>query len=208
MCWTVCIKDGSFIDPPYNTGHKDFVYDDSFVDAQDTFRHSKWLSFMSKRLALAKELLSEHGVIFISIDDNEVAQLKVLCDQIFDNSNFRGQIVRKTGTPTGQGNAIISNEIDYILVYSKTEFAQFHGLPFNEENSKIYNMEDGRGRYLTRPLRKTGGEDKREDRPSMYYPIQAPDGTNVYPIAPTGYESRWRCQESTYNSLVKEGRIE
>ena len=197
-----------YIDPPYNTGHKDFVYDDSFVDAQDTFRHSKWLSFMSKRLALAKVLLSERGAIFISIDDNEVAQLKILCDQVFGDSNFRGQIVRKTGTPTGQGNAIISNEIDYILVYSKTDAVQFNGLPFSDENSKIYNLEDEFGRYLIRPLRKTGGEDRREDRPSMFYPILAPDGTSIYPIAPNGYESRWRCQESRYLSLMKEGRIE
>lgn len=71
-----------YIDPPYNTGNKDFVYDDCFVDAQDTFRHSKWLSFMSKRLELAKHLLSEKGVIFISIDDREQAGLKLLCDRI------------------------------------------------------------------------------------------------------------------------------
>lgn len=77
-----------YIDPPYNTGNKDFVYDDCFVDAQDTFRHSKWLSFMSKRLELAKHLLSERGVIFISIDDREQAGLKFLCDSIFDESCF------------------------------------------------------------------------------------------------------------------------
>lgn len=79
---------------------------------------------------------------------------------------------------------------------------------FDDESSKIYNLIDEYGRYLNRPLRKTGGEDRREDRPSMYYPIFAPDGTEVYPIAPSGYESRWRCQESTYHNLVKEHRIE
>ena len=68
-----------YIDPPYNTGNKDFVYNDSFVDSEDSFRHSKWLSFMNKRLKLAKGLLSDKGVIFISIDDNEQAQLKLLC---------------------------------------------------------------------------------------------------------------------------------
>lgn len=197
-----------YIDPPYNTGGRDFIYDDAFVDNTDTFRHSKWLSFMATRLGRAKELLSPEGLIFISIDDNEVAQLKLLCDEIFGANNFRGQIARSTGTPTGQGNAIISNEIDYMLVYARTEQAVFNGLPFDDESSKIYNLEDEYGRYLVRPLRKTGGEDRHEDRPSMYYPVTAPDGTQIYPIAPAGYESRWRCQESTYISLRNEHRIE
>lgn len=197
-----------YIDPPYNTGGHDFIYDDAFVDNTDAFRHSKWLSFMATRLEKAKELLSPVGLIFISIDDNEVAQLKLLCDEIFGANNFRGQIIRSTGTPTGQGNAIISNEIDYMLVYARTEQAVFNGLPFDDESAKIYTLEDEYGRYLLRPLRKTGGEDRREDRPSMYYPVTAPDGTQIYPIAPTGYESRWRCQESTYISLKNEHRIE
>lgn len=71
-----------YIDPPYNTGNKDFIYNDSFVDSEDSFRHSKWLSFMNKRLKLAKGLLSDKGVIFISIDDNEQAQLKLYNPQI------------------------------------------------------------------------------------------------------------------------------
>lgn len=79
-----------YIDPPYNTGNKDFVYNDKFVDSEDTYRHSKWLSFMNKRLRIAKQLLSNKGVIFISIDDNEQAQLKMLCDEIFSPSNFVG----------------------------------------------------------------------------------------------------------------------
>ena len=197
-----------YIDPPYNTGNKDFIYSDIFVDSLDSFKHSKWLSFMKKRLLIARRLLSRKGIIFISIDDNEVGQLKLLCDEIFGNDNFRGQIVRGTGTPTGQGNAILSNEIDYILVYAKTEQAIFNGLPFNSEDAKIYNLEDEYGKYLVRPLRKTGGEDRREDRPSMYYPVTAPDGTQIYPIAPLGYESRWRCQEKTYKQLIDDHRIE
>ena len=72
-----------YIDPPYNTGNKDFVYNDQYVDSEDSYRHSKWLSFMNKRLKIAKRLLSDRGVIFISIDDNEQAQLKLLCDEVF-----------------------------------------------------------------------------------------------------------------------------
>lgn len=197
-----------YIDPPYNTGSKDFVYDDEFVVKEDGFRHSKWLSFMAERLRIAKKLISNNGFIFISIDDSEVAQLKLLCNEIIGENNFRGQIVRGTGTPTGQGNAIISNEIDYILVYAISNTAFFNGLPFDDKSSKIYNLEDEYGHYLLRPLRKTGGEDKREDRPTMYYPVFAPDGTEVFPVAPSGYDSRWRCQESTYLKLEKEHRIE
>ena len=197
-----------YIDPPYNTGSKDFVYDDEFVVKEDGFRHSKWLSFMAERLRIAKKLISNNGFIFISIDDSEVAQLKLLCNEIIGENNFRGQIVRGTGTPTGQGNAIISNEIDYILVYAISNTAFFNGLPFDDKSSKIYNLEDEYGHYLLRPLRKTGGEDKREDRPTMYYPVFAPDGTEVFPVAPSGYDSRWRCQESTYLKLETEHRIE
>lgn len=86
-----------YIDPPYNTGNKDFIYNDSFVDKEDGYRHSKWLSFMNKRLKIAKNLLSDKGVIFISIDDNEQAPLKMLCDEIFvekQNQYFCIQILK------------------------------------------------------------------------------------------------------------------
>lgn len=84
-----------YIDPPYNTGAKDFVYDDTFVDTTDGFNHSKWLSFMTARLNLAKKLLDQSGIIFLSIDDNEFAQLKLLCDEIFGANNFVGVILWK-----------------------------------------------------------------------------------------------------------------
>lgn len=82
--------DVMYFDPPYNTGNNDFRYNDSYVDKEDSYRHSKWLSFMSKRLKIAKKLLSDKGVIFISIDDNEQAQLKMLCDQVFGEDNMMG----------------------------------------------------------------------------------------------------------------------
>ena len=82
-----------YIDPPYNTGNKDFIYNDNYVDKEDSYRHSKWLSFMNKRLRLAKNLLTEEGSIFISIDDNEQANLKLLCDQIFGENNLLKTLV-------------------------------------------------------------------------------------------------------------------
>ncbi len=108
-----------YIDPPYNTGNKDFRYNDSYVDKEDSYRHSKWLSFMSKRLRIAKQLLSDKGVIFISIDDNEQAQLKLLCDSLdlFGSTNFLGQLILKTATDNNATQ--INTEHEYMLCYCK-----------------------------------------------------------------------------------------
>ena len=111
-----------YIDPPYNTGNKDFVYNDSYVDSEDAFRHSKWLSFMSKRLRIAKRLLSDRGVIFISIDDNEQAQLKILCDEIFGDNNFVGQLILKTATDNNPSQINIEHE--YMLCFAKNKSFQ------------------------------------------------------------------------------------
>lgn len=113
-----------YIDPPYNTGNKDFIYNDRIVDAEDGYRHSKWLSFMEKRLRLAKNLLSDTGVIFISIDDNEQARLKRLCDEVFGIDSFVATIHCQLSTTQGmkvkaaqEGNIVKNAE--YILCYSK-----------------------------------------------------------------------------------------
>lgn len=219
-----------YIDPPYNTG-KEFIYPDKYQENIDTYLtytgqadeegrkfstntdtggryHSNWLTMMYPRLYLSRNLLTDDGLIFISIDDNEQANLKLLCDLVFGEENFRGKISRNTGTPSGQGYDILVKEADYIFVYSKSSASSLHGAPLTEEDLKIYDKVDAQGRYLTRPLRKTGGEDRREDRPTMYFPVEAPDGTMVYPIGPTGYESRWRCGPDTYRQHVEDGRIE
>lgn len=111
-----------YIDPPYNTGNKDFIYNDSYVDAEDGYRHSKWLSFMNKRLKIAKRLLSDKGVIFISIDDNEQAQLKLLCDEVFGNSNYTGQLIIKTATDNNPSQ--INTEHEYMLCYCSNKTLQ------------------------------------------------------------------------------------
>lgn len=131
-----------YIDPPYNTGNKDFVYDDCFVDAQDTFRHSKWLSFMSKRLELAKHLLSERGVIFISIDDREQAGLKLLCDNIFDESCFVADVSWQRTYSTRNDSKGIVSEVEHILVYSSKPDWSPNKLPRTEEMNSIYKNPD------------------------------------------------------------------
>ena len=214
-----------YIDPPYNTGN-DFVYNDDFAQNAAEYGHNSgqtdeqgnrlvlnpesngrfhtdWLNMIYPRLKVAKDLLSEDGVIFISIDDNEQRNMKILCDEIFGERNFLTCVTRGTGTPTGGGFDGLVNELDYILIYARNILnATINGLEMSNTDAQIYDQEDEYGKYLIRPLRRTGGEDRREDRPTMYYPIIAPDGSHVYPKGPTGYDSRWICGESKYKELV------
>lgn len=112
-----------YIDPPYNTGHEDFMYNDRYVDTEDGYRHSKWLNFMEKRLRIAKKLLTENGIVFISIDDNELYQLKLLCDKVFGDSKFLCNITVETsngvfGLKAKHVNKTIVKCKDYLLVYA------------------------------------------------------------------------------------------
>ncbi len=110
-----------YIDPPYNTGNQDFMYNDRFVDTEDGYRHSKWLNFMEKRLRIARELLKDDGVIFISIDDNEMAQLKLLCDQIFGGNNLISTMIWRKKYGGGKGTNYVVDLHEYILVYGKNK---------------------------------------------------------------------------------------
>lgn len=135
------------IDPPYNTGNKDFVYNDSYVDKEDAWRHSKWLCFMSKRLKLAKMLLKESGVIFIHIDDNEQAQLKLLCDEIFGEENFLNNIIwQKKFSPQNDARFFSDNH-DFILAYKRVNF-NIRPLPRTIEQNQRYKNPDNDPRGL------------------------------------------------------------
>ena len=135
-----------YIDPPYNTGNKDFIYNDCYVDKEDSFRHSKWLSFMEKRLKLAKNLLTDDGVIFISIDDNEQAELKILCDGIFYEKNFVSTMVW-AGNRTGKNDSKnIRNVHEYVLVYFKDlRCGKLAGII--DKDDKKYKYSDEKGVY-------------------------------------------------------------
>ena len=182
-----------YIDPPYNTGNKDFVYNDSFVDREDTYRHSKWLSFMSRRLKIAKQLLSDKGVIFISIDDNEQAQLKLLCDEVFGEDGFLGDIIwEKTDSPRMDVKGFYTRH-DYILVYKRPEF-ELKRIPQNNI-PKHYNKVDEQGkRYYLKPLRLMGGH--KSD--SLYYGIQCPDGSIIFPMETNGEKGCWRWSKKKF----------
>lgn len=106
-----------YIDPPYNTKNKEFVYNDTRVGEEDTYRHSKWISFMEKRLKILKSLLTIKGVIFISIDDNEQANLKLLCDEIFGEKNFIAMAIHKNNSSKNQAK-FVSVSTEYVLIYA------------------------------------------------------------------------------------------
>lgn len=219
-----------YIDPPYNRDG-DVIYPDNYsnpighyqmvtgqidsdgrkltsaTEASGRF-HTTWLTMMLPRLMICRTLLAHDGLLFVSVDDTEAHNLRLICNEVFGEECFVGCVSRVTGTPTGGGNKAIVGEIDYLLVFSRSVNATIEGVNFTEEDARIYSKQDAKGRYLTRTLRRTGGEDRREDRPSMYYPLTAPDGTQVYPVGPTGYESRWICGPRRYKEMDEDGLIE
>ena len=132
-----------YIDPPYNTGNKDFIYDDAFVDKNDTFSHSKWTSFINQRLYIARKLLSDNGAIFISVDDNEEAALKLLCDTIFGENCFIANISWQRTYSIRNDSKGIPLEVEHILVYSKKKTWQPSKLPRTEKMDASYKNPDG-----------------------------------------------------------------
>ena len=202
-----------YIDPPYNTGNKDFVYNDSFVDSEDSYRHSKWLSFMNKRLKIAKKLLSDKGVIFISIDDNEQAQLKLLCDEILGGQYFVSIMPRLT-KKAGKTTSAVAINHDVVLVYSKRK--EFNYL---EHNDPAYKNEDEwgneRGKYK---LSQTLDYDTLGYVNSLDYPITI-DGKTYYAggVSEGEYKLRkklnpkegyrWRWSEDLFNFGYRNGFV-
>jgi adenine-specific DNA-methyltransferase len=190
-----------YIDPPYNTGNKDFKYNDTFVDREDSFKHSKWLSFMDKRLRAAKRLLNEKGVIFISIDDYEQATLKLLCDEIFSETNFIGNIIWQRAFSPINLKKTLSQNHDFILAYCKQDFPnlELNKLPRSEEASNRYKNPDNdtRGPWTSGDLSVGPPIEKN------IYEIETPSGRKVLP--PTGYS--WRLSKERFDEFVNDNRI-
>ena len=203
------------IDPPYNTGNNDFIYDDNFVNKEDSYSHSKWLSFMYNRLKHAKNLLSVNGVILINIDDNEQAQLKLLCDQIFGEDNFITSIPWHNRTSI-QNDTDISINHEYIIAYAKFKrknnrrfkdslkdvWQTLEGFTFNTKQvdlTKFSNPDnDPRGAWKADPL------DAPQVRPNLTYAIVNPNtGKIFYP--PKG--RHWRFTEEKYKQALADNRI-
>ena len=194
-----------YIDPPYNTGNKDFVYNDSFIGEDDEYRHSKWLSFMEKRLKIAKTLLSERGVIFISIDDNEQANLKLLCDSIFGEKCFIANLVWQKKFSRANDALYFSTMHDHILCYCKKTIMDSQDgwkiglLPRQSDCPKGYSNPDNdpRGPWTSTIMSAKSGSS------SLLYEIVTPSGRIVTP--PNG--RYWSCSKDTFEQWKTEKRI-
>tara|TARA_B100001063_G_scaffold186442_1_gene176420 strand:- start:68119 stop:69402 length:1284 start_codon:yes stop_codon:yes gene_type:complete len=192
-----------YIDPPYNTGNKDFKYNDNYVDEEDELRHSKWISFMYKRLIIAKELLENDGAIFISIDDYEQARLKMLCDGIFGQQNFVANFIRKNKAGSGHDSKQVAIEFDYMLCYAKDiKQLNFQLADAEAEKDKKYRYSDDfvnrRGKYYLRDLDYKGSYSK-----SMDYPITTPDGNEIWSGGAFGKPNTWRWNKKKFEWGVK-----
>ena len=190
-----------YIDPPYNRGKDDFVYDDDFIDRNDTFRHSKWISFMTKRLALARELLSKRGLIFISIDDNEVASLKLTMDEIFGEDLFINMFVwqRNSSGKTEKDKFTINTE--YLLLYARSNEYMLNSVykPLADVTRAMYSKDDkdGRGPYRLYPLQKPAAPG-----PETTYDYVDNTG-KIWPCPPKG----WRMKQEKLKALENDGRL-
>ena len=220
-----------YIDPPYNTG-KDFVYHDSFQrsdaeekedggeldesgymkeaykqNSKDSGRyHSNWLNMMYPRLYLARNLLRDDGVIFISIDDNEVHNLRMLMNEIFGEENFVGEFIWRKKEGGGQTDDYFVTEHEFVMVYAKSENFKWMDEIVPVEESK-FNKEDEKGKFTAVKLAKWGNTARKEDRPSMHFSIASPDGKNIYPIAPDGNAGRWRVGKARMKILFENNLV-
>ena len=195
-----------YIDPPYNRVTGDhFIYNDKIVDREDAYRHSKWLSFMEKRLKLAKNLLRHSGVIFISIDDNEVSQLKLLCDEIFGEKNHIASTIWHKKYGGGSDNKNIVTEHEYVLCYSKGQEVVFGDLPLEADEKNKFEGPDEQGRYYkTEGLLMRGPNSSKEARPNLCYPIKCPDDSEIWPREGKG---TWRYSKQRLEKEIKNKNI-
>lgn len=206
------------IDPPYNTGNEGWIYNDNAnsplikdwlgkeVSKDDLTRHDKWLCMMTPRLRLLRELLSDDGVIFINIDENEQFHLRLVMDEIFHDSNHIATFVWSGRSGKGGTTKQVELNHEYIECYAK-----------NADNIQMKpviniqgegNYKDKKGTYKREQLRQWGQGDRREDRPSMYFPIILPDGMEIYPQRSDGTDGRWRFGESTVKKLLGDGDLD
>jgi adenine-specific DNA-methyltransferase len=178
-----------YIDPPYNTGSAFEHYDDGV-------EHSIWLSLIRERITLLRSLLSTTGTIWINLDDNEAHYCKVLGDEIFGRKNFLGNLIWEKSDSPRMDAEFFSSRHDHILVWAKDRTqTEWNRIPISEEDTPAhYDKVDGSGRkYYLKPLRAMGGQgDSRATRPTLYFALTAPDGTDVFPMRQDGTDGAWR----------------
>lgn len=190
-----------YIDPPYNRGKNDFRYNDDYIVKEDGYKHSKWLSFMEERLIVAKELLSDKGLIFISIDDNEIAQLRLLMDEIFGESNFINSFIWKRNSSVKTEKDKFTINTEYVLLYAKSLQFELNPAykPLSDSTRKMYskNDNDGRGFYRLYPLQKP-----KDPGPETTYDYVDNNG-KIWKCPKNG----WRMKYEKLKELENDGRL-
>jgi adenine-specific DNA-methyltransferase len=211
-----------YIDPPFNTGARDWKYNNDYVDSEDTYRHSKWLSFMKHRLTLAKELIKDTGFIACAIDHYELFTLGVLMDKIFGEQNRIG-IVTVVHKPEGRQFAnFLSPSNEFMLIYARNrQKASFRDVVLDKEKEKEFNQVDDKGNYkLKNFIRLTDGKySLRENKPEGFYPIYVSKDLKQFslekksgfdkalPITDKGVERVWKTFGDTFMKKVKDDAI-
>ena len=210
-----------FIDPPYNTGSQHWIYNNSYVEKEDRFRHSKWLSFMSKRLRLARNLLKDDGFFTVTIDNNELFTLGLLMDEIFGESNRVG-IVTVLHNPKGRNQAkFFSENSEFLLVYAKDiSKASFNSVAISDDVQGTFTEIDNEGKFRYEPYMRARTVWSRENRPKNWYPIyiskdlkevthkKQKDYYEVFPITNNGKEMAWKNIQETFIELNKNDYFE
>ena len=207
-----------YIDPPYNTGNKDFIYDDKIVDSQDTFKHSKWISFMNERLNIAKKLLSKDGIIFISIDDNELSNLILLCNEIFGEQNFVACLPTIMNLKGNQDEYGFAGTHEYTLVFCNQKQSKIMGM-FDVDEEEVLDSwsMDEIGYYKKGAnLKSTGVNAPRNKRPNLFFPLYVNEKLElriekpkeekwiqVYPIT-DGKEMSWRWSKEKFKNQIND----
>ena len=189
-----------YIDPPYNTGSDEFLY-------KDNYQHSCWLSMMNDRLALARKLMSQDGVLFTHIDENEQFRLRLLLDSIFEPDNYIAPFVWPSRS--GRGGTVAKIQIGHEYIECITRDKQQSSFKPTVKEIEAGNYSDEKGAYRREPLRQWGPQARRrEDRPSMYFPIPTPYGVDAYPKLPDGSDGRWRFGLQKVKEMLDEGDLD
>ncbi len=203
-----------YIDPPYNTGNKTWKYNNDYVEKDDAYKHSKWLSFMHKRLKIAHRLLANDGFLICAIDDNEIYNVGLLLDEIFGEKNRLG-LVTVLHNPKGRNQAkFFSANSEFMLVYARNiDKANFNSVALNEEVQSTFDQIDKDGKYRLEPFMRARTVWSRQRRPKNWYPIYVSKDLNhltsnkiagyheVFPITNNGKEMAWKNVKETFDQL-------
>ena len=190
-----------YIDPPYNTGSDEFIY-------KDRYQHSSWLTMMENRLELAKKLMDDQAVLFVNIDENEQSRLRILLEHVFGTENYLAPMIWMARAGKGGTGTKMQISHEHIEVIARN-ITQLSLQPVERVVEEECPYEDEKGPYKRELLRQWGEQgSRREDRPSLYFPIPTPFGIEVYPKRPDGAEGRWRFSEATVMKMLKEGELD